>query len=287
MDCNRIMDNCAKKIENGRVAEPYTDENGIKRCPVCNEPVEFMLPDICGKFGGVRPQKCRCQIEKEETERARLAAVERERKAAELRKRAFAHPREWESTFDKADNSEGIEIAHWYVDDWDKLKANGAGLLIIGNVGTGKTFTALCIANALVDKLVEVRYITTSYFVSKITSNSTTDKNACIEEYANSDLLIIDDLGAEFESAYTMQYISQLINECYANNTPFIITTNMSLEQFNAPKTEQHKRIYDRILGRTIRVAITGESRRKAEGEHNLEHSRALFAEWKKRQVIK
>lgn len=286
MDCNRIMNNCAEKIENGRVAEPYTDENGVKRCPVCNEPVEFMLPNICGKFGGVRPRKCRCQTEKEEAEEARLAAVERERKAAELRKRVFAHPKEYESTFDKADDLQElhIKIARWYVDTWEERKALGAGLFISGNTETGKTFTALCIANALVDKLVEVRYIKSSCFVSEIVSNSTTDKNACIEEYASCDLLIIDDFGAEYRSEYSMHYIGQLIDTCYSYGTPLVITSNITVNELHTPPNTQLQRIYSRIAEVATPVSITGDSRRKAKSEKLLEINRKSLKEWIKMQ---
>ena len=55
---------------------------------------------------------------------------------------------------DKGYNPE-MEKAHKYVEQWDKMKAMSAGLLIWGNVGTGKSFAAGCIANALIDKNIE------------------------------------------------------------------------------------------------------------------------------------
>lgn len=284
MDCNKILNDIAVKAENDRINKPYIDENGIKRCPVCNEPVEFEL-NVGGKYGtGKRPIACKCQLDKAEAEKAERLADDRKRKVAEIQTKAFTDRRQCEITFDKADNlqTNEMETAAFYVEHWEDLKAKGIGLLMIGNIGSGKTFTALCIANALVDKLVNVRYVTSGYFVNEVMSNSTVNKNACIKEYANSDLLILDDLGAEFDNPYTTQYIFQLINECYSNNTPIIVTTNLSLEHFDTPKDEQHKRIYDRIRGRTLPVSITGESRRKKEGEEALAEARELYAEWKK-----
>lgn len=45
-----------------------------------------------------------------------------------------------------------IKLAHNYVSNWEEMRANASGLLIWGDVGTGKSFFAGCIANALLEK---------------------------------------------------------------------------------------------------------------------------------------
>ncbi|SDN27943.1 DNA replication protein DnaC [Lachnospira pectinoschiza] len=58
------------------------------------------------------------------------------------------------------DNDTGInpemKHAHTYVDRWDEMFQENTGLLLWGDVGTGKSFFAGCIANALLDKCVPV-----------------------------------------------------------------------------------------------------------------------------------
>ena len=49
-----------------------------------------------------------------------------------------------------------MKLAHNYVDNWEKMKSNSSGLLLWGDVGTGKSFFAGCIANALLEKGVPV-----------------------------------------------------------------------------------------------------------------------------------
>lgn len=46
--------------------------------------------------------------------------------------------------------------AHAYVDHWPEAFKRNIGLLLFGNVGTGKSFLAGCIANALLDQDVPV-----------------------------------------------------------------------------------------------------------------------------------
>jgi len=42
--------------------------------------------------------------------------------------------------------------AKQYAENWDGFRQNGIGLLLFGDVGTGKTFAASCIANAIIDR---------------------------------------------------------------------------------------------------------------------------------------
>ena len=42
-----------------------------------------------------------------------------------------------------------IQMAKRYVEQWKKVKAENLGLWLWGDVGTGKSFVAACIANAL------------------------------------------------------------------------------------------------------------------------------------------
>lgn len=72
------------------------------------------------------------------------------------------------------------------------------------------------------------------------------------------DLLIIDDLGAEPEHKNSAEYIYTAINERYENGKPFIITTNLSTEQIRAVYDE---RICSRILDirKTATIKVEGK----------------------------
>ena len=49
-----------------------------------------------------------------------------------------------------------IRYAHTYVERWADMQADNTGLLLWGDVGTGKCFFAGCIANALLEQCVPV-----------------------------------------------------------------------------------------------------------------------------------
>ena len=44
--------------------------------------------------------------------------------------------------------------AHHYVEQWQTMRSENLGLLLWGGVGTGKSFLAGCIANALMEQEV-------------------------------------------------------------------------------------------------------------------------------------
>ena len=95
---------------------------------------------------------------------------------------------------DKGYNPE-IKKAQRYVTEWAMMKENCIGLLLWGNVGTGKTFIAACIANALIEKGVSVLMTNFSKILNSLSAMFDVDRNKFIESFNRYSQLIIDDLG--------------------------------------------------------------------------------------------
>ena len=77
-----------------------------------------------------------------------------------------------------------------------------------------------------------------------------------MRKYTDCDLLIIDDLGAEFPSQFTTSAIGNLINERLYENRPTIISTNLSVKELTERYSE---RTASRILGEYKRLLFVGE----------------------------
>ena len=73
-----------------------------------------------------------------------------------------------------------IKLAHNYVSNWEEMKANASGLLIWGDVGTGKSFFAGCIANALLEKGIPVLMTNFSRILNTLTGMHFEDRNQFI-----------------------------------------------------------------------------------------------------------
>lgn len=133
----------------------YIGEDGLEYCAVCQEAVEKYLPENVQEVFHMKthPRQCACvraQMEKEKQERK-----EREHQQEIEKNIAICFPeramREWNFANDDGSNPH-MRYAKQYVEHWDEFKRKGMGMLLWGDVGTGKSYMAACIANALLEQ---------------------------------------------------------------------------------------------------------------------------------------
>ncbi len=139
----------------------------------------------------------------------------------------------------------------------------------VERVGTGKSYLAACIANALLEKEVTVKMTNFNTILNDLFAAE--DKKEYIRSLNGYELLIIDDLGVERSSEYALENIFSVIDWRYRSGKPLIITTNLPLAQLKQETKIEKKRIYDRILERCIPVKIDGASRREAMANDNMQ----------------
>ena len=80
-------------------------------------------------------------------------------------------------------------------------------------------------------------------------------------------------LGVERDTPYVLETVYLVIDERYKSGKPFIITTNLSLEELRNPADLEHGRIYDRIMERCVPVAFSGKNYRADKGRKNMENA--------------
>ena len=139
--------------------EDYTGEDGLLYCGKCRTPKEAYFPaDKVALFGRDRhPAECDCQ----RAQRMEREAAEQQRKhrdkVEELKRLGFTDPamREWTFANDNGRNPQ-MKTAHFYVEHWEDMKAGNIGYLLWGSVGTGKSYLAGCIANALISVILNI-----------------------------------------------------------------------------------------------------------------------------------
>ena len=93
-----------------------------------------------------------------------------------------------------------MEKAHAYVEHWKEAYRDNTGLLLFGDVGTGKSFFAGCIANALLDRDVPVLMTNFPSILNRLTGVFAEDRAAFIASLDDYSLLVIDDLGVLFRN---------------------------------------------------------------------------------------
>lgn len=258
--------------------QPHSDDDyvnpddGLLYCGECKTRKQFLLefPSVNGKpkeFHKV-PVMCECRKKEAEEEKRR----EQERKdmelIRELRSRSLMDDKFRDQTFEAfkttQENTRALKLSRRYADGFDEMVERNQGLLFWGDVGTGKTFSAACIANALLERRIPV--VMTS-FVKLLESVQTfkEDEEKLLSRLNRAKLLIIDDLGAERSTDFALEKVYNIIDSRYRARLPMILTTNLNLEEMKQVTDIRYSRIYDRIFEVCYPVKFTGASFRKVE----------------------
>lgn len=110
--------------------------------------------------------------------------------------------------------------------------ADGGGIYLCGVQGAGKTWMACRIAKGwLYRGMGDARFVSSVKLLSEIGSTYGGDgsEEQVFAKYANCDLLIVDDLGKEVPSQWSMSKLFELFDDRYANKRPTIVTTQFDL----------------------------------------------------------
>jgi DNA replication protein DnaC len=165
-----------------------------------------------------------------------------------------------------------------------------AGLLLVGGVGSGKTFMVSSVVNNIIDTLevsereaesAEEKHLQKGYGFwygrSKlpVLFVGVTDLLNQFRSYFNKpeddishhimgilqsvELLILDDLGAEKSSDWVSEKLFEIIDYRYNQELPMLVTTNLVPEEL---KKQIGARNFDRLREMCALVAVTAESQR-------------------------
>lgn len=263
MDVNAMLDVLEKKAETSIKAEEggYIGEDGLLYCHKCHTRKQTEI-NVLGRIR--RPMcMCKCEAAKRAAEEAEIERRKFEEKVKELRRMGFpeADMQNWTFSNDDLANEQITKAAQRYVENFSELRKSGKGLLLYGNTGTGKTYTACEIANALIDKGYPV--LVTNFARILNTLQGTFEKQEYIDGFNSFQLLVIDDLGIERDTAYAKEQVFNIIDSRYRSGLPMIITTNLTMDKIKNPEDIENRRIYDRILERCFPIEVGGSSRRR------------------------
>jgi DNA replication protein DnaC len=133
-----------------------------------------------------------------------------------------------------------------------------ANLMLMGQTGLGKTHLSLAIANVAIGRGLSVEYGTAYNILSDLQNENfgrTGNLQYTEERVLHTDLLILDDLGTEYTSAYTVACLYNIINTRILCSRPTVISTNLGFDEL-AQKYDQ--RITSRIAGAYSRLVLVG-----------------------------
>lgn len=143
-----------------------------------------------------------------------------------------------------------------------KFDTDSVNLYFCGRTGLGKTHLSLAIANEVMKKGYNVVYGSVINFLNKLEREKfgRADSFETEDILIGADLLILDDLGAEFSTAVATSSLYNIINSRIARGVPTIISSNLSIKEIQDRYPES---IASRIIGNYVVVKFYGEDIRQ------------------------
>lgn len=145
-------------------------------------------------------------------------------------------------------------------------------LFIAGDIGTGKTFLASCLAADLIRRKVQVRWCNVGDVLRAIRScfdQKHITEDEIIKRFTTPRVLVLDDLGKERPTEWAVEQLFSIINTRYDAGLPLIVTTNYGgadLVKRLTPRGDNDdttpRAIVDRLREMSTVIKLEGESMR-------------------------
>ena len=199
MNMNPIVDALLKSADTPSQAsgDYINPADGLKYCGKCHTPKEAFFPENLRRNGRDKhPALCKCAAKARAVKESEEKREQHRKNVTMLQAEAFRDIPAALWRFDAAPAMTAqLAKAKQYAENWDSFKRDEIGLLLFGDVGTGKTYAAGCIANALIDRLESVLFVGMSDVVNRMQGNFGTDRDHYMKSLMRPDFLILDDLG--------------------------------------------------------------------------------------------
>ena len=265
MNFDGMIDGIAKAAAaNRKPAEGDYIKDGLLYCGKCHTPKQCEV-----EFHGrtIKPYcMCRCEVEADDRRKEEQRRHERMQKVDRMRRTGFpdSEMRDW--TFDKDDGKDARTMAAMrrYVEKFPQMFENGTGLMLYGNVGSGKSFAAACIANALIENGTPCLMTNFQRIVNRLSSGFS-GKQEYIDSLQKFDLLIIDDFATERRTEYMTEQVTAVIDARYRSKLPLMVTTNINPRDLTGADGIGEQRIYSRIMDMCVPIAFNAPDRRRSD----------------------
>lgn len=240
----------------------YLGEDNLYYCGKCHTRKQTVIE----LFGTKRIAPCICKCRAEELKAEEDARKQREHFDKVMRMRSVGFPEKamsnWTFANDDGSNPKMSNAMRKFVDNFQTFQREGKGLLLFGTVGTGKTFLAACVANALIDMGIPC-LVTNFARIANEVSGLYEGKQEYYDNLNRFPLLVIDDLSAERKTEYMQEIVFNVIDARYRANLPLIVTTNLTREELLHPSDLTYQRIFSRLFEMCTPIEISGADRRQ------------------------
>lgn len=153
-----------------------------------------------------------------------------------------------------------LNFCREYAENFSRSSRN---IIMLGKTGVGKTHLSLAITNRVIDRGFDVYYASIHKIMDALQKEQFSRERieeSIADRLYESDLLVIDDLGAEFSTQFTVAALYNIINTRLNASLPMIINTNLTLGEL---EERYSQRVASRIIGGSDCIMLVGEDMRQ------------------------
>ena len=197
----------------------------------------------------------------------------------EKRLRALRLPRLCHCDFagDNGQSPVTKDVMWEYADHFEEMLDEGAGMVIYGSPGAGKSHAAAQIVNELTDRGYNCLFTSMNSIMTELNTSSLEGRRNLLAQIFEKDLLVLDDLGSEVETPYCNQIFIQIVNTCLDRGIPIIVTTPYQ-EDALLKEGGNAKRVmaFSRLLKRSLTYTVPLPQERRARELQQKQRMEAL-----------
>lgn len=234
-------------MSNMEVMFPDVKRTFLRKCPKCGSEIFHLSGTICGGKLVDQITECDCEIDEGKRKNAIKLGKEIQKQKMEGNLdssgiRSGRYLNMLSEMFRGPNEAQFNRMMEWAQSFTEDTKD---GFLILGTPGTGKTMASVKLLNEVISQGYTGYIINAAEFYNMIRESYDTDSNVyqTIKAYENCDLLVLDDLGAEYDNEDSKSRIAELLISRFGKDKPIIITSNLTLEMIR-------KRYGDRVASR-------------------------------------
>lgn len=165
----------------------------------------------------------------------------------------------WDATFENAlesfrsDPNSHFQDAQDYVANYEEHLRKGTNVVMKGDVGKGKTYLAMCMANALIEKRVDV-FAVAAPRIGQILHNCRERHDGSLDRFRQrlyrTKVLFVDEWMTQYNDTWVAVEFQSIFRERTDRRRPTVVTTNLTKDDI-LRRTAEHpdfKTVVDRLF---------------------------------------
>lgn len=242
--------------------EDYMGEDGLIYCHKCHTPKQSR--QTWGGKEHIVTHLCECQSKARDEYEAKKRLDSFMIEQAHRKSVAFpdGEYRDWTFDLDDGADAHASKVCKAYAENFRKMYASGKGLMLYGDIGTGKSFLAASVVNYVMDNFYYPCLVTNMTRIGSAVQRMN-DPQSYLDTLNEYDLLVLDDLRSERDTPWMAELAHSVINARYMSGKPIIVTTNLTKNELVNPEDRHWQRTYSRLFEMCLPLQMSGKDRRK------------------------